>query len=129
LIPLPSALQKTRLMPAIRVPVRPVHNTALFIPCIFAVKFHLIPLPQRTDPRRNIDIMRNQNRLTRRQLHDKPLMPRTAIIVRQYLDHNALSLHLHIAYMMQKTIGKNRILGMNADLNRINRLAGLTGER
>ena len=47
-----------------RVVVRPVDHAALFVPHVFAVEAHTIAFLQPGDPRCDVDVVRNEERLT-----------------------------------------------------------------
>ncbi len=69
--------------------MRPVDDTALGVPFIFAEEFDAIADLQLSDPRRDVDVVGDEQRLTRIQPQDKPLMSAPIQIVSQQAHHNA----------------------------------------
>jgi hypothetical protein len=67
---------------------------AFVIPLILAAEFNTIADGERRDARRTIDVVRDQNTLSRSQAHDEALMPRTLSVVAQYSIDNACALCL-----------------------------------
>ncbi len=79
-------LQPTTNMAATGVMVRPVENATFFIPLVFATKRDGVPSAQAADPRSQINVMRDQQRLAVTEPQDEPLMSRSLVVIRQYLD-------------------------------------------
>src|ERR1700722_6680261 len=75
----------TRRVTPTRVPVRPMHHAALPIPLVLADKLDRRPGPQPVDSRREIEVVRDQHCLTRRQTNNEPLVPYALGIVPQHL--------------------------------------------
>ena len=60
----------------------PMHNAAFVIPFIFAIKLNSVTHRDSGNPRRQINIMGNQQRLTATQAQEKSLVPGAIVIVR-----------------------------------------------
>ena len=54
--------------------VRPMHKTALIVPDVFSVKSDLVALPQIVDPRSKLDIVLDQDGLSRGEPNYKSLV-------------------------------------------------------
>ena len=65
-----------------RVVMRPMHDSTFFAPFILAIQFHDVTHLKLIDSRRQIDIVRHQNRAARRNTDDEFLMTASLIIVR-----------------------------------------------
>ncbi|HKS27933.1 MAG TPA: hypothetical protein VJS44_08945 [Pyrinomonadaceae bacterium] len=85
-------------MPALRVAVCPVNRTALFIPNILAIEAYPIAFPQSGEPRCDIDVVRDKERLTRCQANNESLMPATIQVVRENARDDTFPFDLYIAY-------------------------------
>jgi hypothetical protein len=101
-------------MSASRVMVGPVNDATLLIIFIYAEKFDQVANTQRIDPRRQIDIVADEQRLPGRQLEDKPLMPTPLAIVFEALDNNALPFDLNRTTPIAK--GLLQLFGRRDDL-------------
>ena len=75
LVRLPLVFQPTCDMPAIRVVVGPVNDTALRVPFVLAKKFYRVPCSQGIDSRSQVNVMTDQNCLAGVELQNEPLMP------------------------------------------------------
>ena len=64
-------------MPTLWVMVRPMDDAAFFIPDILAVEADTVAYIESVDSRGDVDVMRDQQRLSRRKLNDEPLVSRT----------------------------------------------------
>lgn len=69
----------------LRVPVRPVHQAALIIPFVNAAEADSITHANR-HALRQVEVVRNQQRLAPRQLQYEPLVPDALVIVRNQAD-------------------------------------------
>jgi len=77
--------------------MRPVNRTAFFIPDVFTVEAHPIALRKRVDAWRDVDVVRDEHRLTRRELNDESLMPAAIKVVRQDTSDYSFALDLNVA--------------------------------
>ena len=77
--------------------MRPMDDAAPLIPLILAVELDGIARLERADAAREIDVVRDQHRLSGRQLHDEALMPAAVVVVRKDLGDAATALDLNIA--------------------------------
>ena len=84
-------------MPTLRVMMRPMDDPAFFIPDILAVEAHTVAYLESVDSRGDVDVMRDQQRLSRRKLNDESLVSRTVQIVVQNANHLALAFDLNVA--------------------------------
>src|SRR5690606_17647935 len=84
-------------VPTLRVVVSPVNDTTLLVPFVLAVELHSIPFPQRIDSRREIDVVRDQKRVPRRQLEDEALVAAAFIVVAQRCRHRTDASNLNVA--------------------------------
>lgn len=60
----PVVFDPTCRVSPLRVVVRPVDHTALFVPHVFAVEAYAVAFLQPGDPRCDVDVVRNKDRLT-----------------------------------------------------------------
>lgn len=84
-------------VPPFRIVVRPVDLTSLFVPDVLAVEAYAIARLQPVDPRCDVDVVQNKDRLTRCQADDESLMPAATKVVRQYACYYAFAFNLDIA--------------------------------
>lgn len=84
-------------MPALRVAVCPVNRTAFFIPHILAIEAYPIAFPQPGEPGCDINVVRNEERLTRCQANNESLMPATIQVVRENARDDTFPFDLYIA--------------------------------
>ena len=89
-------------MTTLRVMMRPMDNSAFFIPDILPVEAHTVAYIESVDSRGDVDVMRDQQRLSRRKLNDKSLVSRTVQIVGQNANHLALAFDLYVACPTRK---------------------------
>ena len=82
--------------------VRPMDDAAFFIPDILTIKAKVIPDLQSGDARRNVDVVCNQQRLSRCKLNDESLVSRSVHIVRQNANHRTLAFDLYVACTTRK---------------------------
>src|SRR5260370_13185858 len=85
-----------RVMPA-RIPVSPVHHTALPVPLILAGNLAGRAGPQPFDPWRQVEVVCDEHRLPGWQTNDEPLMPGTLRIVFQHLGNDPMTPHFDAA--------------------------------
>jgi len=62
--------------------VRPMHQAAFRVPDIFTIEGYAVSLAQPLESRRQIDIVRNQNCLSRRKTDNKSLVPTSFNVIR-----------------------------------------------
>ena len=89
-------------MTTLRIMVRPMDNAAFFVPDILAVEADTVAYLESVDSRGDVDVMRDQQRLSRRKLNDKSLVSRTVQIVGQNANHLALAFDLYVACPTRK---------------------------
>ena len=74
-------LQPAGLVFALRVVVGPVHDAALVVPFVDAVELDRIADRQRVDARREVDVVRDQDRLPRTRSQDEALVAAAEAVV------------------------------------------------
>ena len=89
-------------MTTLRVMMRPMDDTALFVPDILTVEADTVAYLESVDSRGDVDVMRDQQRLSRRKLNDESLASRTVQIVGQNANHRALAFDLNVACPTRK---------------------------
>ena len=80
-----------------RIVVRPVDHTSLFVPHVFAVEADAVARLQPVDPRSEVDVVHNKDRLTGCEADDESLMPAASEVVRQEACYSAFAFNLDIA--------------------------------
>ena len=75
----------------------PVDDAALWVPCVFALEGDVISDAEGTDPRSNVDVVRDQQSLARPQFDDEPLMSAALIVVRQDFRNSSFALDANSA--------------------------------
>ena len=81
-------------VPILGIAMRPMHNAAFVIPFIFAIKRNSITHRNSGNPRCQINIMGNQQRLTAAQAQDKSLVSGAIVIIRQNSNYLSFTLYL-----------------------------------
>ena len=89
--------QPTRLVIAAQGLVGPVQYSALVVPLVFAAKSHRTPNPKLGNAISDIDVMRNEQRQARIEFEDKPLVPRSLAVVREYPGYCTAAADYHVA--------------------------------
>lgn len=89
-----GVLQPTRLMATVRVSVGPVDEAAFCVPLVHTTESDGVACLDRVDARRKINVVRNQERLARRQCQDEALVTATFGVGSQELCDNALTCNL-----------------------------------
>lgn len=84
LIHLPLVIQPACCMESFGITVGPVDHTAFCIRLVLTQKRDRVANGEICNPRGDVDVVRDQQRLSRRQFDDKPLMPTSRLIIRQY---------------------------------------------
>lgn len=92
--------EPTRFVPTCRVVMRPVNHPALGVPFVDAIERHGIAHLNRIDPGREINVVCDEQRLTRGQPENEALMPAAFVVIRQQGDHFPLSHHLQTAALV-----------------------------
>ena len=95
-------LQPAGDMPAGRIVVCPVYDTALGVPFVFAEELNRVTFTQAVNPRRQVDVVADQQGLAGAESQYESLVPGAVEIVSQGLDDNALAPDLNPAL----TVGK-----------------------
>ena len=94
------------------VTVCPVNHAAFGVPFVFAAEGHQIAFAKSDDSRRQIDVVRDQQRLSRRKRHNKALMPAAVIVVREHSKNDALPFHLQVSRVLSKARANTSSLGL-----------------
>ncbi len=84
-------------MRAVWISMRPMHNPSFFIPFVLPRELNGIPFSEGAYSRCDIDIVRNQKRLTGTKENNEFLMPAANIVVREQFCDDALPGDLQIA--------------------------------
>ena len=79
--------------------VGPVHHTTLVVPFVFTIEPNVVSFSQRVDPRREIDIVRDQDHIPAVDFDQEALVPATFVVVRKEFDNLSLAGDLHIAFL------------------------------
>jgi hypothetical protein len=95
-----------RRVTAARVAVCPVNHAPFGVPFVLAAERHNIAFAKADDSRRQIDVVRDEKRLPRRERHDEALMPAPVVVVREHPTNDALPFHLHIARVLLEGAGE-----------------------
>jgi hypothetical protein len=95
-----------RRVTAARVAVCPVNHAPFGVPFVLAAERHNIAFAKADDSRRQIDVVRDEKRLPRRERHDEALMPATVVVVREHPTNDALPFHLHMARVLLEGAGE-----------------------
>ena len=74
------------LVPASRIVVRPVDHATPWVPLVVAGELDPVSTADARDTRRDVDVVRDQQRLARVELDDEALMPRALDVVRKNAD-------------------------------------------
>ena len=109
-------------MPTLRIMVCPMDNSAFFVPDILAIKADAVAYLQSVNSRGDINIVRDQQRLSRRKLNDESLVSRTVQIVGHNANHLAFAFDLYVACPTRK-----RATDGIVDERRLTLFSGRTG--
>jgi len=104
-------LQPTGGMAASGIAVRPMEHSAFGIPHIFALERDGVSDTEGTYLRGDVDVVRNQQRLTGLQFDNEPLMPAALVVVWQDLRNNPFALDLNSAGTRFQRSGEFSISG------------------
>ena len=102
--------------------VSPVDYAALFVPFVFAIKFHGVAGFEGADAGGKVNVVGNEEGLTGAELENKFLMSAAVVIIGQNFTNFAGTLDLEIARAILKGVGEGLIAG-GADRCRIRRWA------
>lgn len=72
-----------------RVVMGPVDHATFFIPFVEPEEGHLVAFTEAGDPGRNVNVVGYEQRMTRRKMHEEPLMPGTVIIIWKHFENSA----------------------------------------
>ena len=113
------------------VAVCPVDHAALGVPFILAAERHHVAFAKADNSRRQIDVVRDEQRLTRGERHDEALMPASVVVVREHPANDALPFHLHVARALLEGAGERLVAprerpGRPARLTRAGFLCGFS---
>lgn len=100
-------------VPPRRIVVSPMHEAAFGIPLIFSVIFHDIALFQIIYARREINVVRDQNRLAGLQAQNEALMTAAVVVVRENARNDSSALNLRVI-----RFGVNSVALCQSDLSR-----------
>ena len=84
-------------MLALRVVVRPMDDSAFFVPDILAAKANTVAYLKRVDARRDVDVVRYQQCLSRRKPNDKSLMSLPVHIILQKTNNSTFAFYMYVA--------------------------------
>ncbi len=90
-------LQPSGNMASTGIIMSPVDDAPFVVPLILTVESHRISCLQRGDFWSKVDVVCDQQVLSGLQFENEPLMPAPIVIIRQHLDHLALTLELNPA--------------------------------
>lgn len=90
-------LQPPRWVTVGRILMCPVNYAPLGIPFILAAEGHRVALAKVHDPRRYIDVVRDQKRLARLERQDKALVPPAMVVIVKNPAHDPSSFDLYVA--------------------------------
>lgn len=96
------------LMPVLWVPVRPVDYAAFVIPLILATEGNRITSADGRNPRRQVDVMCNEECTSAAESYDKTLVPAPIVIVGQHT--NDLTATLYLLPTTPIVIERNRVI-------------------
>jgi hypothetical protein len=100
LIGVTIVLDPSVCMTVLRIAMRPVDDAAPLIPLILAVELDRVSRLERADAPGEIDIVRDQHRVPRREAHDETLMAAAFIVVGKDFGDAAAALNLNVAAMI-----------------------------
>lgn len=92
-------------MAARRIVMRPMHESALFIPNILSGETDRVADIQRFDARGEISIVFDQYRLARLEPDDKPLMRPARSVVRKNARYDTFIFDLDFVFMLLEGLG------------------------
>ena len=90
-------LYPTGYMPAFRIVMGPVDDSTFFVPNILAVETDAVAYLKSVDARCNVDVVCQQQCLSRRKLNCESLVSQPVQIVWQNANHLALTFDLYVA--------------------------------
>ena len=79
-------------MSARRIPVGPVNHPAKLIPLVLPLELNRVPLGD-GDPRRQIDVVGNEQCLSRGETKNEALVASSVIVIGQHPRHRALAFY------------------------------------
>ena len=102
----PAAMpQPARLMFALRVVVGPVQDAAAVVPLVNPVELDHVAHCQRVNARREVDVVRDQQRLVRVEAQDEALVTAAVVIVVEQARNRALAGYLQAARLVRVGLG------------------------
>ena len=84
-------------MPALRIMVRPVDDAAFLVPNILAVEADAVAYGKIVDARGDVDVVCDQQCLSRLDLNDESLVSLPVHIIRQKTNHRTFTFDLYVA--------------------------------
>src|SRR4028119_670077 len=82
--------------------VCPMNHAAFGCPFILAAERHRVAFAKADNSRCQIDVVRDEQRLSRGERHDETLMPPSVVVVREHPSNDALPFHLNVARALLK---------------------------
>ena len=101
----------TWLVSFARVVVCPVNHAAFGVPFVFAIERHGIAFAKADDSRCQINVVRDQKLLSRKERHDEALMTAALIVVRKHFKNDILPLHLQFSCALFEGTGECLVVG------------------
>jgi hypothetical protein len=83
-----------------------MHDAALVVPLVLAAELDAVTRPQLIDARRQIDVVGNQDGLSRIRPNQEPLMPRSLHVIDQDPDNGTGRSNPHIAASFLESFGQ-----------------------
>ena len=87
-------------VPCVRIAVRPMDDAAFIVPFVFPVKIDAVSRFEIGNARRQIDVVRNQQRLPRGQLDNEALVTGATGVVDQNFDYGSAAFNLNTALVV-----------------------------
>lgn len=98
----PTVLKPPGLVAPLRVVVSPMYHPTLRVPFVFAIEGHRIAPLQSGNSWREVNIVRNQHRMPRREGQNESLVPRPLVVIGQNFLHDPNPFQLAIAGLITK---------------------------
>jgi hypothetical protein len=77
--------------------MRPVNEAAPVVPHELTLELNVVADPEILHARRDVDVVHDQNGLTRRKPHEEPLVPVALRIVGQHARHDAVAVDANVS--------------------------------
>jgi len=102
-------------MTTVRIVMRPVDDAALIVPLVFAEEFDAVPGREAGNARREIDIVRDEQRLTGAERQNEALVSTAVVVVREKSLNLTLAAHLKVATALLIRPLELRVAGARGD--------------